>query len=788
MQESTNKNRVRDYFSTLEWLVYALIIVAGIALRWAELDVRPYHHDESQHAMFGKYFYDFPDIQFYKYDPMMHAPLLYNFLRLVYTALGNTLWSARVPIAMLGTLFLFAPLLFRKYFSSSALLILTAAISLSSSMVYWSRFVIHDYFVIFAMLVTLYGVIAARSEQKSFFVLLGITLQFCIKANVFVTLAMLLGYLVYELVVNYFNQPESVHFKPKFLKFLSNNIILFIIVAPLLTIALHIGIGQLDPGNQLWAAAMRFSQNKLLFIPLNLAVYFLIFCLIFFASDSRNNYFKSTYLNLRNYWPQLLVSLAVSCLVFCYIFSSGFRNNKGILDGLFRTSIPYWLNQHDIERIKGPFLFNFYMFSWYEFAFLAFFIIQLYYFYKNAPKIAKLAGLCTLGLALVLSFVTLMYISPDANGNWGNLEDIGGKNIAELKGLTNKAMTHFVHFFKLKDCLDVIGLILLLIHPLIVTTTHILRGERILAFWGYLFTASFFTYSFLGEKVPWLSVYPLIPGFVYLTLYFDDYFKHKPLVNNKDFPVSTVFKYVSLVMLGLTVFFVLETIFSISAILTSFDVSKFFKFFTKESLGANFKLVWTAVWENLLLLTLGLLLYFLHFTNRWTKVLGTVNLKNLTFLLVSLFCLRGAILTNFVYGGSETEFISQVHTTKEFHELAVRLKKESLTNIRPGAFKILGDGDPVWPLTWYMVGANDFKFIASAEERKDFDIIIQTYDDNPKNVPEGFEKRKITLRGWWVPNYNEMSLRKYLNTAVNHIPWSTSGFTYAWLFINKNKH
>ncbi|MCO6432073.1 MAG: hypothetical protein J5J00_14535, partial [Deltaproteobacteria bacterium] len=144
------------YFTSSEWLAYAAVVLAGVLLRWLELDARPYHHDESQHAMFGKYFFDWPELQFYKYDPMMHAPLLYNLLRPVYTALGHTLWSARVPIALLGTAFLFVPLIFRRHFSPTALLALTAGLVLSPNLVYWSRFLIHDYLVIASLVITLY--------------------------------------------------------------------------------------------------------------------------------------------------------------------------------------------------------------------------------------------------------------------------------------------------------------------------------------------------------------------------------------------------------------------------------------------------------------------------------------------------------------------------------------------------------------------------------------------------------------------------------------------------------
>ena len=99
-------------FSTREWGLFWFLILVGIALRWALLDVRPIHHDESLHAMYGIYFYDWPEEKFYKYDPMLHGPVLYNLYPLVYNTLGISDWSIRAPIAFLGSIFLFLPLFF----------------------------------------------------------------------------------------------------------------------------------------------------------------------------------------------------------------------------------------------------------------------------------------------------------------------------------------------------------------------------------------------------------------------------------------------------------------------------------------------------------------------------------------------------------------------------------------------------------------------------------------------------------------------------------------------------
>ena len=788
---SQNNSEIHKYFTQSEWLAFALIVLAGLILRWAELEVRPYHHDESQHAMFGKYFYDFPESQghYYKYDPMMHAPLLYNFLRFVYNSLGNTLWSARAPTALIGRIFIFLPLLFRKYFSPYALLALTAAISLSPTLVYWSRFLIHDYFVLSAMIVTLYGVLIARPQQKSFFIILGLTLQFCIKANIFVTLALLAGYLVYELFFNYFLTEKSENFLNRLWRYLLKYFLVFFVIFALLTIFAHYEISTLDPSNKISKSLIGFADQTSLFILFNFAVYLLIYLISFFIVDGKSSYLKKIFLHIRSYPKQFFVSFLFAVLVFSYIFSSGFRHLKGILDGLYRTSIPYWLNQHEMERIKGPFLFNFYIFSWYEFVFLVFFLIHLYLFYKYSPRYVKISGLLMSGLAVLLATLMLLYISPEGErAHWLSLEDLGKRKPEDLGGFKDSLVTSFIHFFKLKDCLDVVGVVLLLVHPVILTTAHLLRNEKVLAFWGYFFTASFFTYSYLGEKVPWLSMYPLVPGIIYLALFFEDWFKKQPLENFARYPLALIFKRSALVLLSIGLFFIAERLFSFSSLIVNFSAAKLFQIFTASSILDIIKEIYSTAWDNLLVFLIGLVLYLLYYTNRWTDILGQVNIKKFMFICIALFSLRISILTNFVYPGSETQLISQVHTTKEFHDLALRLRHEALTNIRPQRFRIYVDGDPTWPLTVYMIGVNDFEYGHRTQEQlKEYDVIIRTYQDDPKNIPEGFEKRRVNLRGWWVPDFNQMTLRNFLNVSVNLMPWGPSGFTYAWVLINKNK-
>lgn len=646
---------------SLYTLAYLGIFAAGLLLRWLELDARPVHHDESLHTMYGRYFFDFPDHNYYRYQAMLHGPVLYNVLRVIYNTLGSSTWAARALPALLGSLLMFAPLLFRRYFSRNALLALTAALALSPTLIYWSRFIREDIPQLVAMFIMLYGAVLAQGGKKAFFVLFGLTLQFCIKENAFVTGAVLLGYLVYEAFFN------------------------------------HILLKGED-------STMRRIGRY-----------------------------------IRRHWAESLCALTLCVLMYCVLYGAGFRADqiglrhvKGILDGVYRDSIMYWLNQHNIERIPGPFLFHFYMLSWYELLFIVALFVQLYIFYRNASPAIQACGAAVLILAVGC---TLSYAGRAVQGEWP------------------------WSFFKLKDQLDLLGLFIILFHPILLTTQHLLRRERALAFWGYLFGASFFTYSYLGEKVPWLAVYPFVPGVIYLALFFDDYFKRHPVSNAAQYPWSRLFMLCgSAVVIWAMVFMLQE----------------------------GWKENWVFVFSGIVIFLLGL---FDHFS----KTFGSANLMRWAFAVLIVFNLRSAVLTNFVYAGQASEFISQVHTTHEFHDFVLRIHREIEAPVKGYKPLILGIEDVVWPITWYLVDIPEYKFSADEQQRKNFDYIFQNCkgncaDDNyVEAAPPGFRSLKLKLRGWWVPDYKQMTVKKFLHYTINRRPWSPSGFSYVTVLINTDR-
>ena len=198
MENSGKGCQSQHYFTTQQWVVFALVVSLGLILRWVALDVRPIHHDESLHLTYGSYYFRDPLTRFYQYDPKLHGPLLYQWLVVAYQLLGESVWGGRALVAFLGSLCLFAPFVFRRFLSPLTVIGLTTYVSFSPTIVYFSRFLREDFVVFSGLLLTLYGATIAPVRVRALLVLVGISLQFCVKENAYVHLAMIVGFIAFE--------------------------------------------------------------------------------------------------------------------------------------------------------------------------------------------------------------------------------------------------------------------------------------------------------------------------------------------------------------------------------------------------------------------------------------------------------------------------------------------------------------------------------------------------------------------------------------------------------------
>jgi uncharacterized protein (TIGR03663 family) len=752
-ENSSEATPAPNHFTARQWVVFTAAILAGLIVRWLMLEDRPIHHDESLHGMYGRYFFDFPDHNFYKYDPMLHGPMLYNSMRLVYSTFGSSDFAARVPVALFGTFFMFLPFLFRRFFTSSAtVLALTTFIAISPTLVYWSRFLREDYWVLFGLLSMLYGCTLAAERWRATFVLLGLSLNWCTKANIFAHLAVVLGFFVFEYIVLVIrevlnNRKDQLRFDPLVFGVVA---ISSVSIAILLFLLAHFTFPLADSTVLIPVLGIDAGIRSLRCLALSGAALGIGLLAAFGAATAGwGTMLEKAVANIRKYPAEAGLGACLAFFVYTWFFTAGFRYAEGLFKG-FYAGVEYWVHQDSIERIAGPYCFHFYQLSWYESIFVLALLTHLVLFYVRAPLWAQFAA-----ASGTLFFIAAILIGETFVGP-----------IPDWK---------LARFLKLKDRMDAALAALLAVHSVIVTVYHLLRRERGLAFFGYLFFAIFFTYGKLGEKVPWLSTYPLVAGLLYLPRYFESYFREFPF-NYREVPLRMIFISLGMLLMALGFWFIFESV-GLSGFRSAFSEGEY-----RKHLGPM-------LFENCLFLLIGAALVGLYFFDTSVAPLGRCNLAVTLFVIAVVYNLRATIQTNFLYAGRESEYISQVHTTSDTQEAALRIRREILFETNGYKPKVLVTGEGTWPLTWYFRDLSEYKFSATADEKLQFTYIFQDQKDNPDPgyIPDGYTIRKLNLRGWWVPDLRQMNLKRFLNYALNHNPWSGTGFSTITLLTAKDK-
>jgi hypothetical protein len=246
----------------------------------------------------------------------------------------------------------------------------------------------------------------------------------------------------------------------------------------------------------------------------------------------------------------------------------------------------------------------------------------------------------------------------------------------------------------------------------------------------------------------------------YLTLFYQDYFKKYP-VDYKHYPVKRALLYTGSTLAVFALIFIFER-----------------------------KPNDPQTYEDVLFLCTGTLLIAIALLDRFGHYLGTFNVGRWIVIGTMLFTLRASVQTNFLYAGRETEYLSQVHTTNELQEIVLGII-DDVQNQRHG-YKpmVYATGEATWPLAWYFRHLKDeYKFTTKPEERNKFTYLFIDWKDQrePGDIPEGYTARKVNLRGWWVPEFKQMTLKKFLRYSINHYPWSPSGFTYTTLLMAKDR-
>ncbi len=119
-----------------------LPLIILVLLRFAFLDARPIHHDESVNGWFVDGMFR---RGYFSYDPQnYHGPLFFYLLGLSFKIFGRSLIALRVPPVIFGGLVTFTPFLFKRWLGQSGAWIAALLLAVSPAMVFYSRYAIHE--------------------------------------------------------------------------------------------------------------------------------------------------------------------------------------------------------------------------------------------------------------------------------------------------------------------------------------------------------------------------------------------------------------------------------------------------------------------------------------------------------------------------------------------------------------------------------------------------------------------------------------------------------------------
>ena len=120
---------------------YASLIVVGLAMRLWDLGSRAMHHDESLHALHSWNLYSGVG---YQHNPMMHGPFQFEANAALFLVFGDSDTTARLLYAVMGTILIGMPLLFRSRLGRVGAMGVAVLLTASPTLLYFSRFARND--------------------------------------------------------------------------------------------------------------------------------------------------------------------------------------------------------------------------------------------------------------------------------------------------------------------------------------------------------------------------------------------------------------------------------------------------------------------------------------------------------------------------------------------------------------------------------------------------------------------------------------------------------------------
>ena len=172
-----------------QWPAFVILLVAAAA-RLTLLGMKPPHFDEGVNGWFVD---QITHTGFYHYDPTnYHGPFHFYVLFLAQTLLGRHIWALRLPLALMSLATVALTIRFDRFIGRGAALWAAAAMAVSPGCVFYGRYAIHEYWLVFSLMLGAWGLAGLwKSGEKKYLwaVWIGITLAVLTKETYVIHIA-----------------------------------------------------------------------------------------------------------------------------------------------------------------------------------------------------------------------------------------------------------------------------------------------------------------------------------------------------------------------------------------------------------------------------------------------------------------------------------------------------------------------------------------------------------------------------------------------------------------------
>ena len=179
----------------IEWLLYFCLFTVALLLRVYDLSARAMHHDESLHAYYSWELFQGSGLT---HNPMLHGPLQMQLTSLIFFLFGDTDVTARILYVAAGTILVILPIFFRDLLGKHGAIMVSILLSISPSMVYFSRFARNDILMVvftFGMVITMWKYLVSGNKKNLYLMSALLALSFSTKETAYLMVGTLGLYL-----------------------------------------------------------------------------------------------------------------------------------------------------------------------------------------------------------------------------------------------------------------------------------------------------------------------------------------------------------------------------------------------------------------------------------------------------------------------------------------------------------------------------------------------------------------------------------------------------------------